>query len=101
MAAEIAADTELLARDIEEMRSILDNTRAQLKKISDEMEAFSTKWQGIAKISFMIRFRNDCNNTEKLFDAAEKFIDAMQYAKEQYASCAFEVSELIHTIHIE
>lgn len=101
MAAEIAVNTDILARDIGEMRSILDKARAQLKKALEDMEASRGQWEGTAQKVFMMRFMSDYQNTETLLDETDKFINAMQKAKDQYISCANEVNDLIRTIRIE
>lgn len=101
MAAEIAVDTDMLARDIGKMHDILGNARTQLKKAVADMEASRGQWEGTARETFMMRFMSDYQNTDKLLDETEKFINAMQKAKDQYTTCTNEVNGMIRAIHIE
>lgn len=100
MAQTTAIDTGILARDIAELRSSLDNAKNQLEEMQGSIEALNSRWSGMAHDAFVEQFVKDYENTKEYLSTVNFLIESMQQAKERYDLCESDVNGIIDSIRI-
>lgn len=97
---EITVDTLILAGDIEELRTTLGATRAQLDAMFAEVGELDRMWDGPANAVFSRQFANDYENAKNMCSTIESLIGCMEYARDQYNSCENDVNGIVSAIKI-
>lgn len=97
---EIAINTSTLAGDIGELRTILGNTRNQMKEMFNQVAELDTMWDGPANEAFRRQFNNDYENTKHLCNEIESLLVFMEKAREQYDICENTVNGIVSAISI-
>ena len=97
---EITVNTSALAGDINGLRDVLANARAQLEEMFGQVRELDTMWDGPANGEFNRQFNNDYENAKKLCETVESMINCMEFARNQYDLCESEVGSIVSAIAI-
>ena len=97
---EIAINTATLSRDIEQLKTLLNQLEKDRKKLTQEIQELNTMWQGPSNQAFNTQFKMDCTSFENLCKTIREMIQAMEHAKSEYDKCDNKVNGLVAALRI-
>ena len=100
MADRIEIETNLLTQDKETIQNQVRVLKSRMAGLKDQMERLSGMWEGPAKETFMIQFWSDCDFIQDFFSEMDAYVDAMEYARQEYEKCENNVSQIVASIRI-
>ncbi len=100
MADRIEIETNLLMQDKETIQNQVQVLKSRMAGLKEQMERLSGMWEGPAKKTFMSQFWSDCDFIQDFFSEMDAYVDAMEYARQEYEKCENNVSQIVASIRI-
>lgn len=98
---DIGVHTGQMQTDIQNLRSMLSQTRRHLQSLSDSMESLNQMWSGEANAAMRLRFQQDYNSLSALCAFIEKLIQAMESSRQDYDQCDNQVASAVASLIIQ
>ncbi|MDO4617061.1 MAG: WXG100 family type VII secretion target [Lachnospiraceae bacterium] len=100
MAEYIEISTDALNRDRNTIESELDQIRAGVNQLREQMEQLGSMWEGPSHDVFLRQFQADYNYILEFQKQLEEYIAAMEYAGKEYKKCESSVLQAISSIRV-
>ncbi len=97
---EISINTATLARDIDQLNTLLRQLEKNKAKMSQEIQELNTMWKGPSNQAFNVQFQADCTSFDHLCKTIREMIQAMENAKREYDQCDNKVNSLVNALKI-
>lgn len=100
MAERIEIETRSLGRDRETIQSHTEGLRNRIQSMAEQMESLCSMWEGPAKESFIAQFQSDYEFMQEFLKEMDKYVQAMNFAENEYDKCESDVAQVIAAIRI-
>ena len=97
----IEVDTSRLSSDIQELRAGLRDTRSQVQRLKEKMDAMNAMWEGSANAVLRQRFQVDYENMTSFCDFIAELIEVLDTMRNAYDICENSVSSAVNALSID
>ena len=100
MADYIEIDASQLERDRQTIQSELDRIKTGIDQLRERMVNLGAMWEGPAHDVFMAQFQADYEYIQEFNSEIARYIETMEYARQEYEKCEIEVQQAIASVRI-
>lgn len=96
----IKVNTQILNKDINEMREQVEQVREQMKAMTEEMSELAAMWDGPAHDALQNQFLTDCDRLQEILQEMQTFFQSLERAKTTYDKCEIQVEDIVNAINL-
>lgn len=100
MAEKIKVDLAAMSGDIADMNALEKDAVSCLKELTTAVEALHTTWEGAAHDTLAASFRADQERMNTVMESLQRYVESLNYAKDEYKKCEDMVRDRVGSIQV-
>lgn len=100
MANKIEIDITKLGSDLSQLTNLKKTASTNMDELVAAIQALNATWEGTAHDTFLSEFTSDQSKMEEALSALEEFLQAVEYAQQEYSKCEQNVGSLVDGIRV-